>query len=65
MRADVRRQKEILRITLVNREWERTLGWSLDELQTRDLHVFAECYPDPQYRERRAAPDRAGGPLAR
>jgi len=39
------------RIELVNREWERTLGWSLQEIRERNLDIFAECYPDPQYRE--------------
>ena len=39
------------RIRLVNREWERTLGWSLEEIETGDLDIFAELYPDPQYRQ--------------
>lgn len=39
------------RIQLVNREWERTLGWSLEEIRQHNLDVFAECYPDPQYRQ--------------
>src|SRR5882672_4277865 len=38
-------------IKLVNREWERTLGWSLDEIRQQNLDIFAECYPDPQYRQ--------------
>jgi PAS domain S-box-containing protein len=38
------------RLKLVNREWERTLGWSLEEVRSRDLDIFAECYPDPEYR---------------
>ena len=40
------------RHVLVNREWERCLGWSLDEVRQNGLDVFAECYPDPQYRQR-------------
>jgi PAS domain S-box-containing protein len=40
------------RIKLVNREWERTLGWSLEEIRQQNLDIFAECYPDPQYRQR-------------
>lgn len=39
------------RIKLVNREWERTLGWSLEEIEGRDLDIFAELYPDPEYRQ--------------
>ena len=39
------------RIRLVNREWERTLGWSLEEIEGRDLDIFAELYPDPEYRQ--------------
>jgi PAS domain S-box-containing protein len=39
------------RIVLINREWERTLGWSAEEIERNDVDVFAECYPDPQYRE--------------
>ena len=38
------------RIEMVNREWERVLGWSLEEIQARDVDMFAECYPDPKYR---------------
>ncbi|MGF1479524.1 MAG: PAS domain S-box protein [Cyanophyceae cyanobacterium] len=37
------------RIELINRELERTLGWSLAEWQQQDL--LAECYPDPEYRQ--------------
>ena len=39
------------RIKLVNREWERTLGWSLEEIRQQNVDIFAECYPDPQYRQ--------------
>jgi PAS domain S-box-containing protein len=35
-------------IKLVNREWERTLGWTLKEIQEQNLDIFAECYPDLQ-----------------
>jgi len=38
------------RTKLVNREWERTTGWSLAEVTSGDLDVFAELYPDPAYR---------------
>jgi PAS domain S-box-containing protein len=38
------------RMELVNREWERTLGWSLEELRTQEIDIFAQCYPDPAYR---------------
>ncbi|MBO9999696.1 MAG: PAS domain S-box protein [Cyanobacteria bacterium SID2] len=34
---------------LVNRCFEETLGWSLQEAQKVDL--FAACYPDPEYRQ--------------
>lgn len=33
----------------VNREWERVLGWSLEDVQTHD--ILAEFYPDPEYRQ--------------
>ena len=39
------------RIKLVNREWERTLGWTLEEIETQDLDIFAECCPDPTDRQ--------------
>ncbi len=39
------------RIKLVNREWERVLGWTLDEILSRNLDIFALCYPDPAERE--------------
>jgi len=34
---------------LVNRCWQSTLGWSLEEAQHKD--VLAEFYPDPEYRK--------------
>jgi PAS domain S-box-containing protein len=39
------------RIELVNPEWERTLGWTLEEIRKQNLDLFAEIYPDPQYRQ--------------
>ena len=38
------------RIELINQEGERTLGWTLSEIFKGNVDVFAECYPDPQYR---------------
>jgi PAS domain S-box-containing protein len=37
------------RLWRVNREWERTLGWTLEEARQADL--LTECYPDPESRE--------------
>jgi PAS domain S-box-containing protein len=37
------------RLWRVNREWERTLGWTLEEAQQVDL--LTECYPDAESRE--------------
>jgi PAS domain S-box-containing protein len=39
------------RIQMVNREWERTLGWALKEIQKGQLDIFAELYPHPEYRQ--------------
>jgi PAS domain S-box-containing protein len=39
-------------IKFVNREWERTLGWSLEEIQKENLDLFSLCYPDPDYRKK-------------
>jgi PAS domain S-box-containing protein len=39
-------------IKFVNPEWERTLGWSLEEIQKENLDIFALCYPDPEYRKK-------------
>ncbi|PYT02322.1 MAG: hypothetical protein DMF60_21680, partial [Acidobacteria bacterium] len=39
------------RFKLVNREWERTLGWSLEEIETQTQDIFAELYPDPHVRK--------------
>jgi PAS domain S-box-containing protein len=39
------------KIKLANPEWERALGWTLEEVLGRDLDVFAELYPDPTYRK--------------
>jgi PAS domain S-box-containing protein len=38
-------------IELVNPEWERTMGWTLKEIREHNLDIFAEAYPDPQYRQ--------------
>jgi PAS domain S-box-containing protein len=38
------------RIRMVNREWERTLGWTLEE--RNQLDILAECYPDPDDHQR-------------
>jgi PAS domain S-box-containing protein len=39
-------------VKLVNPEWERTIGWTLKELQEQNVDIFAEAYPDPAYRQR-------------
>jgi PAS domain S-box-containing protein len=39
------------RIKLVNKEWERTLGWTLQDLQQRDMDILAAAYPDSDYRK--------------
>ena len=39
-------------LELVNEEWERTLGWTHKEIVEKNIDVFAECYPDPDYRKR-------------
>jgi PAS domain S-box-containing protein len=36
---------------LVNREWERTLGWTLEEIRSQNIDIVAENYPDPEYRK--------------
>jgi PAS domain S-box-containing protein len=38
-------------IELVNPEWERTIGWTLDELRQQNIDIYAEAYPDLQYRK--------------
>jgi two-component system sensor histidine kinase UhpB len=38
------------RILFVNREWENTLGWSLDQAQQMD--ILSAIYPDPDERRR-------------
>ena len=36
------------RIKLVNREWQKTVGWTLEEVVNTDLaHIFGKTYPDP------------------
>src|SRR5467141_2055858 len=39
------------KVKRANREWERTLGWSLEEVLGPELNVFAELYPDPKYHQ--------------
>jgi PAS domain S-box-containing protein len=36
---------------IVNREWERVLGWSLQELRSQHIDLILENYPDLKYRE--------------
>ena len=38
-------------LQLVNRAWEQTLGWTVDEVRRDNLDILVENYPDPQYRE--------------
>lgn len=38
-------------VKLVNPEWERTIGWTLKELEEQNVNIFVEAYPDPQYRQ--------------
>jgi PAS domain S-box-containing protein len=35
-------------VTLMNREWERTRGWSHEEIQKQHIDILAEAYPDPE-----------------
>jgi PAS domain S-box-containing protein len=37
---------------VVNREWERTLGWSLEEIRSQNIDLLEKNYPDPEYREK-------------
>jgi len=40
------------RLELVNREWERVRGWSLEEIRESTADIIDESYPDPQERQR-------------
>ena len=37
---------------LVNPEWERTVGRTLEEIRENNLDIFVEHFPDPQYRQK-------------
>jgi PAS domain S-box-containing protein len=37
---------------LVNREWERTLGRSIEEMRSQKIDIVAENYPDPELRQK-------------
>jgi PAS domain S-box-containing protein len=39
------------RVKMVNPEWERTIGWTLKELEEQNVDIFTEAYPDPSYRQ--------------
>lgn len=39
------------RIEMVNPEWERTIGWTLEETREPNRDTLAELFPDPQYRQ--------------
>jgi PAS domain S-box-containing protein len=34
-----------------NSEWERTMGWTLKEMQDQNVDIFVEAYPDLSYRQ--------------
>jgi PAS domain S-box-containing protein len=34
------------RMNLVNREWERTFGWSIEDIEKNDGEILNEIYPD-------------------
>jgi len=38
-------------VQLVNPEWERTIGWTLTEIREQNLDIYAELFPNPEYRE--------------
>jgi PAS domain S-box-containing protein len=38
-------------VRLVNPEWVRTIGWTLEELRDQNVDIFAEAYPDLSYRQ--------------
>jgi PAS domain S-box-containing protein len=40
------------RVELANREWERTIGWSLEEIQEQNLDIYTECFPETQNRQK-------------
>ena len=37
-----------IEVQLINQAFERTLGWSKEEI--REIDIMAQCYPDPDYR---------------
>ncbi|HXI91185.1 MAG TPA: PAS domain S-box protein [Blastocatellia bacterium] len=37
---------------LLNREWERWRGWTLEEIRKQNVDLLADGYPDPQYRQK-------------
>jgi PAS domain S-box-containing protein len=37
---------------LANRQWEETLGWSIEEIRRDNVDILVHNYPDPEYRER-------------
>jgi len=39
------------RVKLVNPEWERSIGWTLKELQEQNVDIFVEAYPEVSYRQ--------------
>lgn len=49
-------------IQLVNREWERVLGWTLEEVRRHHSDILSECYPKPGDLQR--ALDFIAGPTA-
>ena len=35
-------------LEMINREWSRVLGWSMEDIHKANLDIIAECYPEPQ-----------------
>jgi PAS domain S-box-containing protein len=39
------------RIEMVNPEFERAMGWTLEEIRGQNLDIYAAFFPDPDYRQ--------------
>ncbi|HWN07922.1 MAG TPA: PAS domain S-box protein [Pyrinomonadaceae bacterium] len=37
-------------VTMVNPEWERIMGWTLEELHDQNVDIMVEAFPDPESR---------------
>jgi PAS domain S-box-containing protein len=47
----IRLSRENGEVSLVNRQWEQTIGWTLEEIRTEQIDIFAQMFPSTRLRQ--------------